>query len=188
MRAEGGLESIDHLFQGAQFIEKLRTLGEQNTTKKAIHARDALLADAAEIRGVERNGIGSGAVAAGVLAHLMEDGDEGDAQTLAEGWSDAGSLPGFPEAAALHEFHGFIQSHTEHDVRRFEVGLAGLKRLVLSARQPAPPIVGNRQATARRGGVHGWCSESRKYTGRAARDGTGLLRVAGKGRYTRGLL
>ena len=133
---EGGMELIDKIGEGRDFVKELGFAREENPAEEIIEASDALTPGVLKILRVERGEIGSGAKMLGVLEHGMKQGMKRVGQPLTKSRSNTENLIGLGIATATAHAERFIQAYTEHGIGSFEtvdvvyisVGLITLER------------------------------------------------------------
>jgi hypothetical protein len=79
--AEVAAEVADHFFEGVNFVEESRALGEEHFAEQVAHVRGALLLRAQKIFCTERGGVRDGAVMLGVQSECAQHGAEITRQT-----------------------------------------------------------------------------------------------------------
>ena len=97
------IEIIDHLAEGADLMEKLGALAEQDAAEQAVEERHPLSSDTLEIGGVEWGSVGDGTVMFGVLAERPKQRGQRVGEPVTEIGCYADRQAGLDQASALTE-------------------------------------------------------------------------------------
>ena len=102
------IEIIHHLAEGADLVEKLGALAEQDAAEQAVEERYALSSGTLEIGGVEWDGVGDGTVMFGVLAERPKQRGQRMGEAVTEIGCYADRQAGLRQASSLTERERFI--------------------------------------------------------------------------------
>jgi len=137
---------FNHLLQGADFMEELQPLGKQHMVEQAAHSRRTLAPVALEIGGIERGGVGNGAIVLGVLGQCPKQAGERLGQESAKAGSYAHGLERFGGLAQMPQLDRFVERHAQHDVTGLQPLDLPIEDLCFCFWKPRAPVVFDRLA------------------------------------------
>lgn len=141
--AEVIAEVFDHFDQDGNFVEKLRSLRQQDLAEQIAHPCGALSLAALEIGGVQWSSIRNGAVMPGVFPEGTKKSAEGRRKAAAKIGNNVYGLARLGQFADATQLQGFIEGDAKHGVHAIELLHIGAKNFVLLRRQPSAPILLN---------------------------------------------
>lgn len=153
---ELAVQAFHHFAEGAELVQELGAVREQDAAEKRAGPRRSLAAQALKVRWVQRGSIGDGAVVFGMFAERAHERGKRLGETSTQSRGDADRLKGFCHVSAAMQFHSFIERYTEHGVSRFELLRISVKCLGLLVRQPSMPVLADGGTSTWEGTVVGF--------------------------------